>query len=48
MTTVAPRALVQRLGNLEHLSDAEQQALLHLIDSLLANTHMRAGLGSAS
>jgi hypothetical protein len=30
--------LVERLGDLEHLSDTDQQALLHILDSLLANT----------
>lgn len=40
-------ALEQRLGDLDQLSDADRDALLHILDGLLANTRIRAALHNA-
>lgn len=40
-------ALGQRLSTLDQLSDADRDALLHILDGLLANTRIRAALHNA-
>lgn len=40
--------LTDRLADLDNLTDADRDALLHILDGLLANTRIRAALNNAS
>lgn len=44
----ADDALAARLADLDKLTDADREALLHILDGLLANTRIRAALHNAS
>ncbi len=44
----ASNPLTDRLADLDHLTDTDRDALLHILDSLLANTRIRAALNNAS
>ena len=39
--------LTDRLADLDNLTDADRDALLHILDGLLANTRIRAALSTA-
>ena len=44
----AGNPLADRLTDLDNLTDTDRQALIHILDSLLANTRIRAALNTAS
>ena len=44
----AGNPLADRLADLNNLTDTDQAALIHILDSLLANTRIRAALNNAS
>ncbi len=40
--------LADRLSDLDAITDGDRAALAHILDGLLANTRIRAALGTAS